>query len=178
MGRHRSDPLGFARLLLVGLAILVLLGLILLGVLSLVGSLSSDAEPAPTGAAATTAPPAADLLPSTATSPSAFTSGSTSGSTSASPAVTAARTASGAEVPTVFVECRADSCPLFVRVTGGDVVEDRDLSSGQRAAYFQPALDVVLGDASTVYVEVNGEPRSPGKPGERQTLTVKRRPAP
>ncbi|MFC4533921.1 hypothetical protein [Sphaerisporangium dianthi] len=156
MGRHRSDPLGIARLLLVGLAVLVLLALIVVGVLALIGSLSSDAEPAPTpgvGAGQTAA-----AAPSSA-SPAALSSPSPS---------------AGAEVPTVFVECRADRCPLFVRITGGDVVEDRDLSRDQQAAYFQQALTVVLGDASTVYVEVNGEPRSPGEPGERQTLKIER----
>ncbi|GGL03487.1 hypothetical protein Sme01_65310 [Sphaerisporangium melleum] len=154
MGRHSSDPIGFARLLLVGLAILVLLALLALGGVSLVGSLNSDAVPSPTAAVAesgpdVTAPPASPSPAGPISSP-------------------------GSEVPTVLVECQADLCPLFVRITGGDIVEDRDLRRGQQAAYFQRALDVVLGDASTVYVEVNGVARPPGKPGERLTMKVKR----
>ncbi|MFC6080374.1 RodZ domain-containing protein [Sphaerisporangium aureirubrum] len=149
MGRHRTDPMGLARLLLTGVAVLVVLALIVLGVLALIGSLNTDGG-TPSGAAA----PAVSAAPLPAPATSA--------------AVPAAST------PTLFVECRADSCPLFVRVSGGDVVEDRDLSRGQQAVYDQPRLDVVLGDAAAVYVEVNGKPRKPGKPGERQSFTVER----
>ncbi len=149
--------MGIARLLIVGLAIVVVLALIVLGVLSLVGSLKSDdpgaAPPGPDGSGQVTQTDSASSSPG-------------------APSVD--QTSAGAEIPTVFVECRADRCPLFVRVTGGDVVEDRDLSRGQQAVYSQPNLDVVLGDASTVYVELNGKARSPGKPGERQSFTVKR----
>ncbi|WP_248962969.1 hypothetical protein [Sphaerisporangium perillae] len=151
--------MGIARLLLVGLAVLVLLALIVVGVLSLIGSLKSDeTTPAPSGAGG-------------------FGQVVTDVSSPASPVVSVSRGSPGADVPTLFVECQADRCPLFVRVTGGDVVEDRDLSRGQQASYFQPALDVVIGDASTVHVEVNGEPRSAGKPGERQSFTAERAPA-
>ncbi len=140
--------MGIARLLLVGVAILAVLGLVVVGVISLIGSLdSSGASPSPSASASSGGP---------SPSPSAQDSGRT--------------------VPTLFVECRADRCPIFVRATGGDVIEDRDLAQGQQAIYTQPALDVVLGDASTVYVEVNGKARSPGKPGERQSFTVKRAP--
>ncbi|MEO3809350.1 RodZ domain-containing protein [Sphaerisporangium sp. B11E5] len=144
MGRHRTDPMGLARLLLAGVAVLVVVALIVLGVLALIGSLSSD-PPAPKDAV----------------------------SSAPSASVPSAPPATGT-APTLFVECRADRCPLFVRVSGGDVVEDRDLSRGQQAIYDQPRLDVVLGDAAGVYVEVNGEPRKPGKPGERQTFTAER----
>ncbi|MEV7964824.1 hypothetical protein AB0O34_02440 [Sphaerisporangium sp. NPDC088356] len=147
--------MGIARLLLVGLAILVVLALIVVGVLSLMGSLKSDDQG--------TAPPG---------------TGATGQVSRMSPASSPSvdQTSADAEIPTLLVECRADRCPLFVRVTGGDVVEDRELSRGQQAVYSQPNLDVVLDDASTVYVEVNGEARSPGKPGERQSFKVSRGP--
>lgn len=63
MGRHRSDPLGVARLLLIGLAILALIALIVIGAIALAGSLSpaeggvpvrspqSAAAPSPQGSA-------------------------------------------------------------------------------------------------------------------------------
>lgn len=149
--------MGLARLLLAGVAVLVVVALIVLGVFALIGSLSTEA-PAPDGApealVSTEAP-----APSAPSTPPASTS-------SAPPAAGAA--------PTLFVECRADTCPLFVRVSGGDIVEDRDLSRGQQATYDQPRLDVVLGDASSMYVEVNGKPRDPGEPGERQSFTAER----
>ncbi|MEU8268097.1 hypothetical protein AB0B89_13100 [Sphaerisporangium sp. NPDC049002] len=138
------------------MAILVVLGLIVVGILSLMGSLKSDDQGA--------APPGSGGTGQVSSSPVAPSADQTS----------ADQTSADAEIPTLFVECRADRCPLFVRVSGGDVVEDRDLSRGQQAVYSQPELDVVLGDASTMYVEVNGEARSPGKPGERQSFTVRR----
>ncbi|GAA1270632.1 hypothetical protein GCM10009677_24280 [Sphaerisporangium rubeum] len=150
--------MGLARLLLAGVAVLVVVALIVLGVFALIGSLNTEA-PAPDD------PPAA-VVSSEVAGPSAAPSTSPASASSAPPAAGAA--------PTLFVECRADSCPLFVRVSGGDIVEDRDLTRGQQATYDQPRLDVVIGDASTVYVEVNGKPRDPGGPGERQTFTAER----
>jgi hypothetical protein len=146
--------MGIARLLLVGLAILVVVALIVVGVLALIGSLKSD-SPAPGSSGSAGRVVQTDQRVSSGTPP-------------------VEQTSAGADVPTVLVECRADRCPLFVRVTGGDVVQDGDLSRGQQAVYTQLNLDVVLADASTVYVEVNGKARSPGKPGERQSFTVKR----
>ncbi|GAA3791174.1 hypothetical protein GCM10022226_07690 [Sphaerisporangium flaviroseum] len=147
--------MGIARLLLVGLAILVVVALIVVGALSLIGSLKSDGAAQESPGGTVQGPPTDRSLSSGGTPP-------------------VEQTSAGGEVPTLFVECRADRCPIFVRVTGGDVIEDRDLSRGQQAVYTQLNLDVVLADASTVYVEVNGEARPPGKPGERQSLTVKR----
>ncbi|WP_113699721.1 hypothetical protein [Nonomuraea lactucae] len=80
----------------------------------------------------------------------------------------------GARVPTVRIECVADTCPLVtVRVPGGDVLQYRDMSRGEEVSYFQPELDVVLTDAGTVRVSENGRPRAPGEPGEREAFTVR-----
>jgi hypothetical protein len=153
--------MGLARLLVMGVAILVVVALIVLGVLALIGSLNSEGAPAPRSASSSVpAAPPASATPPAVTSPGPS-------ATSAPAATPPAST-----TPTLFVECRADRCPLFVRISGGDIVEDRDLTRGQQAVYDQPRLDVVLGDASGVYVEVNGEPREPGEPGERQAFTV------
>ncbi|GAA4198110.1 hypothetical protein [Microbispora amethystogenes] len=148
MGRHRSDPLGIARLALVGLAVVLLLAVIVIGgraLFSTFGSGESGRTPA-----VASPPPAARS--STATSPP--------------------------PVPTVRVVCQADRCPVFVRVPGGDVLVDRDLARGEQASYFDPELDVVLDDASTVEVFANGTARSPGPPGERQAFSVTRSPGP
>ncbi|GII86706.1 hypothetical protein Ssi03_46960 [Sphaerisporangium siamense] len=139
--------MGIARLLLVGVAILVVLGLVVLGAVALIGSLSADGDGA--------APVAASPTPATA-----------------SPTPSEEVSADG--LPTLYVECRADRCPIFVRVSGGDIIENRDLTRGQQAIYSQPRLDVVLADASSMYVEVNGRARPPAKPGERQSFVAER----
>ncbi|KAB8185914.1 hypothetical protein [Microbispora catharanthi] len=145
MGRHRSDPLGIARLALVGLAAVLLLAVIVVGARALLSTFGSE-EPASGAASTPSARPSAEP--------------------SAEP--------STPRVPTVRVVCRADRCPVFVRVPGGDVLIDRDLARGEQASYFQPELDVVLDDASTVEVFENGTARSPGPAGERQAFSVKR----
>lgn len=145
MGRHRSDPLGIARLALVGLAAVLLLAVIVVGARALLSTFGSE-EPASDTASTSPARPTAE--------PSAESS--------------------TPRVPTVRVVCRADLCPVFVRVPGGDVLIDRDLARGEEASYFQPELDVVLDDASTVQVFENGTVRSPGPAGERQAFSVKR----
>ncbi|MEU6407744.1 hypothetical protein [Microbispora sp. NPDC046933] len=141
MGRHRSDPLGIARLALVGLAVVLLLAVIVVGARALLSTFGSE-EPAVGASSTPSARPSA--APSTP------------------------------RVPTVRVLCQADRCPVFVRVPGGDVLIDRELARGEQASYFQPELDVVLDDASTVEVFENGTARSPGPPGERQAFSVKR----
>ncbi|MEU0563827.1 hypothetical protein ABZ297_00305 [Nonomuraea sp. NPDC005983] len=83
---------------------------------------------------------------------------------------------SAAQVPTVRIECVADTCPLVtVRVPGGDVLQYRDMGRGEEVSYFEPELDVVLADAGTVRVTENGTLRAQGKPGAREAFTVKGR---
>ncbi|MEU8274823.1 hypothetical protein ACFYOK_28960 [Microbispora bryophytorum] len=153
MGRHRSDPLGIARLALVGLAAVLLLAVIVVGAGALLSTFGSE-EPG-SGLAST---PSGQPSTGPSTGPSA---GSSTGP-------------STPRAPTVRVVCRAERCPVFVRVPGGDVLIDRDLTRGEEASYFQPELDVVLDDASTVQVFENGTVRSPGPAGERQAFSVKR----
>jgi hypothetical protein len=145
VGRHRSDPLGIARLALAGLAVVVLLALIGVGAKALISSLSSNDTPVPGAPPASSAPPASQQ-------PSAE------------------------KVPTVQVVCQADVCPVFVRVPGGDVLIDRDMARGEQASYFNPELDVVLGDAGTVQVFENGTARPAGQQGEREAFKVTRAP--
>ncbi|MDF5757481.1 hypothetical protein [Spongiactinospora sp. TRM90649] len=79
--------------------------------------------------------------------------------------------------PTVYIECRRETCgTVFVRVPGGDVLLDRELTDGERAVFGEEELDVVLSDGSAVVVEVNGRARPPGEPGERVAFTAKRTP--
>ncbi|MEV1177023.1 hypothetical protein [Nonomuraea sp. NPDC049784] len=89
-------------------------------------------------------------------------------------ATTGPVTEATARVPTVRIECVADTCPIVtVRVPGGDVLQYRDMSRGEEVSYFEPELDVVLSDAGTVRVTENGKPREQGKDGEREAFTVK-----
>ncbi|NJP91111.1 hypothetical protein HCN51_16900 [Nonomuraea sp. FMUSA5-5] len=82
--------------------------------------------------------------------------------------------AASAQVPTVRIECVAETCPLVtVRVPGGDVLQHREMSRGEEVRYFEPELDVVLSDASTVRVEENGTPRAQGRAGAREAFTVR-----
>ncbi len=86
---------------------------------------------------------------------------------------TGSPSATSAQVPTVLVECVEEHCPtVFLKVAGGDVLLNREMARGEQAQAFDGKVDVVLTDASTVRVQVNGVARSPGKAGERQEFTA------
>ncbi len=140
--------MGIARLVLIGLVVLLALALVAVGAKSLMTALGTD------DAGAVAATPGA----------------STPGDPGDTPSPAGTRTA------TVRIVCSADRCPVFVRIPGGDVLMDRDMTRGEQASYFEPELDVVLGDASTVTVLENGTQRPPGEAGERQTFKVTRSP--
>lgn len=148
MGRHRSDPGGAGRILVTGSAVLALLGLIVFGIFALIGSLNPD-DAVVAGVADATVDPSAGGDPPRPSDPPDT-------------------------VPTVYLECLAAVCPVFLRVPGGDVLVDRDLTRGEVATYYEPKIDVVLSDAASVRVLVNGKPREPGEKGERQTFTAVR----
>ncbi|MEV0828740.1 hypothetical protein [Nonomuraea rubra] len=144
MGRHRSDPMGLARLALAVLAVGAVVTLLVIGgraLLDLLDAPPPDREPATAPATGTTTGPA-----------------------------------SSAQVPTVRIECVAETCPLVtVRVPGGDVLQHREMSRGEEVRYFEPELDVVLSDAGTVRVTENGVPRAQGAAGAREAFTVRGR---
>jgi hypothetical protein len=136
--------MGIARLTLAGLAIIGVLVLLAIGGRALFGSLNTEAEPV------TQATPDAVRTPT------------------ASPQLTG-------DPPTIMIECRQDLCAtVFVRVPGGDVLLDREMAKGERVAFEDEKLDVVLNDSASVGVEENGEPRPQGDPGERESFTVTR----
>ncbi|MFB4283799.1 MULTISPECIES: hypothetical protein [unclassified Nonomuraea] len=150
MGRHRSDPMGIARLALAVLAAGAVVTLLVIGGRALIGSL---------GAAAPEREPASAPATDSSAGPSA-------GPSTASDAT--------GKVPTVRIECLAETCPLVtVRVPGGDVLQYREMSKGEEVSYFEPELDVVLSDAGTVRVTENGKPRDQGEQGAREAFTVR-----
>lgn len=134
----------------VALAALLLLALLVIGVRALLSTLDAGDTPAAT--------PSSDAHATASTTASDDDSAQTS----------------DGRVPTVQILCKTDKCPVFVRVPGGDVLVDRDLTAGEQAAYFEPELDVVLGDGSAVQVYENGELRPAGKPGQRESFKVTR----
>ncbi|MGW0807263.1 hypothetical protein [Nonomuraea sp. NPDC002799] len=143
MGRHKSDPMGLARLVLAVLAAGAVVTLLAIGGRALVGSLGTQTPERERAAAGAST-------------------------------VTATEEVATAQVPTVRLECVAETCPLVtVRVPGGDVLQYREMSRGEEVSYFEPELDVVLSDAGTVHVTENGKLREPGKDGEREAFTVR-----
>jgi hypothetical protein len=150
--------MGIARLVLAGLAVLAFVTLIVVGVLSLVGAL--DPEPA--------APPPAAATHPAATHPAATHS-------AAAPADSASKTAPAGRVPTVLIQCVRDRCPtVFLKVVGGDVLLNREMTKDEQVQSFDAKIDVVLADSTALRVQVNGAARSPGEAGERQEFTVSR----
>ncbi|GAA0969078.1 hypothetical protein GCM10009555_015520 [Acrocarpospora macrocephala] len=141
MGRHRSDPFGAARLVIVIMVAVGVLGLLVVGVLALVNP-TTEASSVPIR-----------VTPSPTPTPEADT-----------------------KTPTLEIVCVAERCPVFVRVPGGDILTDQELTQGQRVRHFEPELDVVLDDAGTVQVEENGKARPPGAAGEREAFEVRRAP--
>ncbi|WP_327108225.1 hypothetical protein [Nonomuraea glycinis] len=138
MGRHRSAPMGLARLALAVLAAGAVVTLLVIGGRALFASAGGEQVPVR----------------------EPFSGSPTGGS--------------GVPVPTLRIECVADTCPLVtVRVPGGDVLQHRDMSRGEEVSYFEPELDVVLSDAGTVRVTENGERRPQGEPGGRESFTTR-----
>lgn len=143
--------MGLARLALLVLGASAVVALLFVGGRALLGSVGSIGEAAPERSR--------ERAPATDTATPDATSDATPAST--------------ARVPTVRIECLAETCPLVtVRVPGGDVLHYRDMSRGEEVSYFEPELDVVLTDAGTVRVTENGKPREPGSEGKREAFTV------
>ncbi|MFC4111499.1 hypothetical protein [Nonomuraea zeae] len=137
--------MGLARLALAVVAVGAVVTLLVIGGRALLGSLGAQSQPERERVRASAATTTAD-----------------------------AATEATAQVPTVRIECVAETCPLVtVRVPGGDVLQYREMSRGEEVSYFEPELDVVLSDASTVRVTENGKPREQGKAGAREAFTAK-----
>ncbi|GGM68691.1 hypothetical protein GCM10010106_13510 [Thermopolyspora flexuosa] len=137
-----------------GAAVCALLGIVAVGVFALIASLDSG-DPGPDRAAS-----------AAATTPA--------GEPGADGAGQGPSGRGGDAVPTVVIECLEENCPVFLRIPGGDVLVDRELRAGETATYYEPRIHVVLYDAGSVRVVVNGEERERGAKGERRTFTVSR----
>ncbi|GHH71981.1 hypothetical protein GCM10017673_26320 [Streptosporangium violaceochromogenes] len=92
------------------------------------------------------------------------------------PPVAASPLASSSDaVPTIRVRCLRQRCPtVFLRVAGGDVLFDREMTADEQVQSFEAKVNVVLADSASVTVEVNGVARPPDKPGRRQEFVATR----
>ena len=143
--------MGLARLAILVVAALAVVALLFVGGRALLGMLGDAAGET----TARSSPPPGDAGPQDVSEAGAETP------------------SASARVPTVRIECIAETCPLVtVRVPGGDVLLYRDMARGEEVSYFEPELDVVLSDAATVRVTENGELRPQGAPGEREAFTA------
>ncbi len=158
--------MGLARLALAALAVGAVVTLLVIGGRALLGLLDAPPEREPAAATGTATEPTGGPTGGPAGGPTGGPTGGPAGEPTGGEAT--------AQAPTVGIECLAETCPLVtVRVPGGDVLQHREMSRGEEVRYFEPELDVVLTDAGTVRVTVNGEPRAQGADGAREAFTVR-----
>lgn len=65
----------------------------------------------------------------------------------------------GTDMKVLYIKVVGEATHVQVRVPGGEVITDTEMSPGQYAAYSQPRLDVTIGEPSEVQVFVEGEER-------------------
>lgn len=63
-------------------------------------------------------------------------------------------------------------CQVFVGIPGGDILLNRDMPHGETVHVDEPHLYVVLADAASARVYVNGLPKPLGAAGQRVTFTI------
>ncbi|WP_150241710.1 RodZ domain-containing protein [Nocardiopsis quinghaiensis] len=90
----------------------------------------------------------------------------------------ASGTASEGEEPenmgVLYIRVIGESSEVFVRVPGGDVLMDQNMSQGQSVNYNQAdeGLEVTIGDPSAVEVFVNGEQRDISDESADHSFTI------
>ena len=85
----------------------------------------------------------------------------TGGSVSANASEAAAEPVDSDEMGVLYIRVVGESSNVFVRVPGGDVLMDQELSQGNSVHYREntEGLEVTLGDPGAVEVYVNGTER-------------------
>ncbi len=175
MGRHsaptpeRAGPLvGRSTAVLTGSAIVVVVAIVIASITVLGGDgidqTRPEADASVISPTITTAPPSG----AEATSATAAPSPMTSASPSFTPSPTVSRPATLALVLT-------GQSYITVRGPEGHTLDSGLFRRGDRLSYDQPLLRVVIGNAAAVRATVNGEARKPGRPGQVQRFTVRRR---
>jgi cytoskeletal protein RodZ len=115
--------------------------------------------------------------------PSASTS-SKAASSKATPTESVSATATAAETKAPDVSAKRPPTlnltltgPSFVtvRLPNGRTVVSRLFRKGEHRSFDQKELRVLLGNSSAVQVSVNGKPRKPGRKGQVDTFTVRRK---
>jgi hypothetical protein len=151
VGRHRSDPLGLARIAIAVLAVVLALGLLIVGGIALWGALTSD-----------TAKPSSSPSANANNNPPASKPQTTS---QAQPNPLASTTA-------LIIKCLAAQCKVYVGGPGPtDVQFNGELSQGTTRFFDEPHLSLVVDDASTVQITINGKVQ-PAGPHSQQTYEI------
>lgn len=141
--------MGLARIAIAVLAVVLAVGLLIVGGIALWGALGGkDAEKS----AAASAKPSGPARKSGASAPSA---------------------PSNRFGNTVELHCLAAQCPVYVAGPGPtDVQFHGNLIRNERRVYNETALTVVVDDASTVVVTINGRQQARGRQGQSKTYNV------
>jgi hypothetical protein len=73
----------------------------------------------------------------------------------------------------LVIHCRVEQCRVFVSTSpDGNVLFNGTLRQDEVRQYDEPRMDVVVTDASTVDIYLNGRLQKKGPPGARRTYTV------
>jgi hypothetical protein len=144
VGRHRSDPLGLARIAIAVLAVVLAFGLLIIGGIALWGALTGKDDKEKTGAAPSASSAATKASSSRASAPS-----SQSGNT-------------------IEVKCLATQCTVFVAGPGAtDVQYSGNLTQNEIRTFNDTRLTMAVQDASMVAVTINGHLQPRGARGPK-----------
>jgi hypothetical protein len=133
------------------LAVVLAVGLLIVGGVALWGALSGKGDPK-------------------AAAPQPSSSATTKSKAAGKPSSSAPGNAVG---NTVELHCLAAQCQVFVAGPGPtDVQFNGNLAQNVRRVYNETHLTVVVGDASTVVVTINGHQQALGKRGQAKTYEV------
>lgn len=87
----------------------------------------------------------------------------------------AAESVDPADMGVLHIRVVGESSDVFVRVPGGDVLLDQELTQGSSVTYpdNDEGLEVTIGDPTAVEVHVNGAPRDVSDRSPGHTFTLK-----
>ncbi|MDS1271498.1 DUF4115 domain-containing protein [Lipingzhangella sp. LS1_29] len=77
------------------------------------------------------------------------------------------------DLGTLHVRVTGSSTEILVRVTGGEVLTDTSMSTGEYVTYDEPQLDVTISEPDAVEVFVNGEPYDLDTEAEEYSFSVR-----
>ncbi|MFB4302057.1 hypothetical protein [Actinomadura sp. NTSP31] len=151
MGRHRSDPIGLARIVIAAIAVVFALALLVVGGIALVNAVAGSPD---------------KESPSTAAPPSGQ-------STPSSPGASPSRKTPAANVP-LLIEVTGQPTKVVIRVPDtGTVVRSGVLNTGDTLQFDEKTLDVVANNGGSLQVTIYGKVQPPQPAGQRATWYVR-----